>query len=262
MEHTPDPAYQRLANDLRAALADGTYPPGSTLPRITDLADRYSISKQTAREAIAVLESEGLVEVVRRRGTVVREQPGRRVITRSRQVHRDEIGYYFDPAAQPWVAVRKPTVGWGPAPREIAALLGVAPGGTVLIRDRLMGHPGTLAPQQAATSYLPEAIARGTRLAEGDTGPGGIYDRLERDLGHGPLTWHETIGARMPTPTETADLQLPRGTPVLRVLRTATAPDGTVVEVNDTRMSASAYEIGYPLTRDATAAWRPGGRRE
>ncbi|MFD8477947.1 UTRA domain-containing protein [Kitasatospora sp. NPDC059673] len=55
------------------------------------------------------------------------------------------------------------------------------------------------------------------------------------------------------------DLRLPRGTPVLRILRTAAAPDGTVVEVNDTRMSADAYEIGYPVTRHPTAAHQGEG---
>ncbi|MBV6699358.1 UTRA domain-containing protein [Kitasatospora aureofaciens] len=52
----------------------------------------------------------------------------------------------------------------------------------------------------------------------------------------------------MPTPDEATDLQLPKGAPLLRILRTATDPAGAVVEVNDTRMSAAKFEIGYPLT--------------
>ncbi|MFJ1756472.1 GntR family transcriptional regulator [Kitasatospora sp. NPDC088134] len=253
--HTPDgpPAYQRLADDLRAGITDRTYPPGTTLPKIADLAQQYGISKQTATEAVHLLASEGLVEVVRRRGTVVRHRSGRTVITRERQVFRDEIGYYFDPAAQPWAALREPDLGWVPAPPDIAALLGIESGAPVFARDRLMGNPDTREPKQAATSYLPDAVARDTVLTERDTGPGGIYDRLEQDLARGPLTWHETIGARMPTPTEAADLRLPKGTPVLRVLRTATSPDGTAVEVNDTRMSAADFEIGYPITRHPSA---------
>ncbi|MEU5383933.1 GntR family transcriptional regulator [Kitasatospora cineracea] len=257
MEHSPEPepmpAYQQLADDLRTGIADGTYPPGTTLPKIADLAKEYGISKQTAGEAVHLLASEGLVDAVRRRGTVVRHQGAHQVITRERQVFRDEIGYFFDPTAQSWVALRETRIGWAPAPHDIAARLRIEPGTPVFVRDRLMGDPDTLKPRQAATSYLPEAVARGTRLTEHDTGPGGIYDRLERDLGYGPLTWHETIGSRMPTPTEAGDLQLPKGTPVLRILRTATAPDGTVVEINDTRMSADDYEIGYPITRHPTA---------
>ncbi|MFF2619727.1 GntR family transcriptional regulator [Kitasatospora sp. NPDC058046] len=251
---TPDPtAKQRLAALLRTGITDGTYPPGTTLPKILDLAAQHGIAKQTVREAITLLEEEGLVEVVRRRGTVVRAVPEHRRITRARQVFRDERGYYFDPAAQPWIALRTPTVSWGPAPRDIAAILGVAPAAPVLIRDRLMGTPDTREPEQLATSYLPEHIARGTRLAEKDTGPGGIYDILERDLGHDPLTWHESIGSRMPTPTEATDLRLTKGTPLLRIIRRTTSPDGTLVEALDTRMSAEKYEIGYPVTRHPSA---------
>ncbi|MFJ2864251.1 GntR family transcriptional regulator [Kitasatospora sp. NPDC087314] len=249
------PAYRQLADDLRTGITTGQYPPGTTLPKITDLAAQYGISKQTAREAVTLLEEEGLVEVVRRRGTVVRALPERRRLSRSRQVHRDERGYFFDPTAQPWIALLKPTVGWGPAPRDIGTVLGVLSHDEVLVRDRLMGTPDTREPTQIATSYLPAAVARGTRLAETDTGPGGIYDILERDLGHGPLAWHETITCRMPAPDEAARLELSKGVPLLRIVRVTTSPSGAVVEVNDTRMSAEKFEIGYPLTRHSAAAW-------
>ncbi len=250
---TPGPAYRRLADDLRTAIATGEYPPGSTLPKITDLAEQYGITKQTAREAITLLEEEGLVEVVRRRGTVVRAVPERQRISRTRHVYRDDRGYFFDLTAQPWIALRPTTADWGPAPRDIAAILGITPGSEVLIRDRLMGTPDTHEPTQLATSYLPASIARGTRLATLDTGPGGIYDRLELDLGHGPLNWHETIGSRMPTPTEATDLNLPKGTPLLRIVRTATSPAGVIVEINDTRMSADKFELGHAITRHPSA---------
>jgi len=248
------PAYLALAAELRAAILDGTHPPGSTLPRIVDLAVTRGVAKQTAREAIALLEAEGLVDVARRRGTVVRERPTPRRIVRTRAVQRDEIGYFFDPTAQGWRALRPPAVGWAPAPPDIAAMLGVESGAVVLVRDRVMGDPDTGAPMQLATSYLPAAVARGTRLANGDTGPGGIYDRLERDLGFGPLSWEEAIGARMPTPSETDALRLGPGTPVLRITRTTTGSDGTVVEINDTRMSADLFTVGYAIERSGGAA--------
>ncbi|MGW6917588.1 UTRA domain-containing protein [Kitasatospora sp. NPDC054939] len=126
------------------------------------------------------------------------------------------------------------------------------------MRDRLMGPADPREPAQLATSYLPAAVARGTRLAEKDTGTGGIYDRLELDLGHGPLAWYETIGSRMPTAGEADDLELPKGTPLLRIVRTSTSPAGVVVEINDTRMSAAKFEIGHPITRHPTAERQDG----
>ena len=245
-----DPAYRQLAADLRLAIERGEYPEGTVLPKIIDLAQQYGMAKQTAREAIAELEAEGLVDVVRRRGTVVRPRPTRRRITRGRQVYRDDRGYYFDPTAQTWTALEPPTITWAPAPKDVALLLGVPADEDVLLRDRLMGDPDSHTPMQLATSYLPAAVARGTRLAERDTGPGGIYDRLEED--GDSLEWEEAVSARMPTPEEAARLHLPKGVPLLRIVRTATRA-GLVVEVNDTRMSGDAFEVGYAISRHPSA---------
>ncbi|WP_037913169.1 GntR family transcriptional regulator [Actinacidiphila yeochonensis] len=246
------PAYRQVAAELREAIESGEYSEGAVLPKLEELAQRYGIAKQTAREAVAELESEGLVEAVRRRGTLVRPVPARHRLTRARQVFRDERGYYFDPTAQPWVALEQPTVGWGPAPRDVAPLLGVRPGEEVLIRDRVMGDPDTREPKQLATSYLPAPLSRGTRLAERDTGPGGIYDLLEA-MGHGPLQWQEGYSARMPSPREAERLGLAKGVPLLRIVRPTTSPAGAVLEINDTRMSAEAFEIGSSITRHPSA---------
>ncbi|MET7474637.1 UTRA domain-containing protein [Streptomyces sp. NPDC005648] len=72
-------------------------------------------------------------------------------------------------------------------------------------------------------------------------------------MGHRPLTWDETISSRMPTPVEARRLHLAKGVPLLRIVRTAAGPDGTVVEVNDTRMSADDFEVGYAVTRHSAA---------
>ncbi|WP_131739342.1 GntR family transcriptional regulator [Actinomadura roseirufa] len=242
------PRWKEIADELRAAIVRGDYPPGATLPKIVDLMATYRASRITVRQAIGQLTAEGLVDAVRRRGTVVRRRPPRQRITRSRTVLRDEIGYYFDPVAQPWRALRTPTVSWGPAPFDVAAVLGVAAGAQVLIRDRVIGDPATGQVTQLATSYLPEDLTHGTVLAEADTGPGGIYDRLE-EMGHGPLQWVEALSARMPTPDEAELLKLALGVPVLRITRTTTNPAGRVVEVNDTRMDAERFQIDYAITR-------------
>jgi GntR family transcriptional regulator len=194
------------------------------------------------------------VIAVRRRGTIVRERPEKKRITRSRQVFRDEIGYFFDPTAQPWVALEPPTVRWGIVPVDLASLMGLSTGAEVLVRDRVMGDPETRKPKQLATSYLPADLARGTQLAEADTGPGGIYDRLE-EMGHRPLRWSEGVSARMPSPEEAEALSLPAdvGVPLLRVVRLTMSPSGEVLELNDTRMSAEEFEIGYSIRRHSSA---------
>lgn len=65
------PLYRALAERMRAALRDGQFPVGSTLPSVRELADQFSVSPQTAREAVALLRAGGLVNSRRRGGTRV-----------------------------------------------------------------------------------------------------------------------------------------------------------------------------------------------
>jgi len=54
-------AYIRLAAELRRAIADGTYPPGTPTPSITTLSQRYGHARQTCAKALRLLVDEGLL---------------------------------------------------------------------------------------------------------------------------------------------------------------------------------------------------------
>ncbi|MGW5743705.1 GntR family transcriptional regulator [Amycolatopsis sp. NPDC003861] len=246
------PAYTAIAQELRNGIVDGTYPPGSTLPTLTDLTQRYGVSKQTVQNAIRLLAEEGLVEPVRRRGTVVLAAPARELIVRERRVFRDERGYFFDLTAQSWVAVEKPIVRSALPPTDLAGLLEAEPGQAVVVRDRVMGDAETGEVHHVSLSYLPPWLVDELPvLGVADTGPGGIYDRME-DHGLGPLAWEERLGARPPSARERALWTLAPGTPVLRLLRIARSDAGRVCEVNEMVLRADRYEIGYPLQRATT----------
>jgi GntR family transcriptional regulator len=248
--------WQDIASALRDAIIRGDYPPGTTIPKETELMARHGAGRETVRRAVIQLTAEGLVEPVRRRGTVVRIRPARSPIIRSRLVFRDQRGYYFDRAAQGWYPLQPPSVSRGPVPFDIAAQLGVAPGDEAVIRDRIMGDPETGRPAQLATSYIPAGLAAELPvLAARDTGPGGIYDRME-EAGLGPVRWAEAITTRPPSPMEASRLGLTAGVALLRIVRLASSPSGQPLEVNDTRMSGDEFEISYPLSRDASALRR------
>lgn len=71
----PRPAYQRVADDLRKAIAAGTYQAGDQLPTLADLTSRYGIAVMTARDAIRQLANEGLVVSRQGKGAYVLKQP-------------------------------------------------------------------------------------------------------------------------------------------------------------------------------------------
>lgn len=229
---------------MRQRIMAGDLAPGEPMPSEADLMKTFEVSRTTARLAVGVLRADGLVSTTHGRGTFVRKRNSRHRVTRDRHVHRDERGYFFDSSAKPWVATQTPEIRWEKATGEIAHLLQIETSSDVLVRDRAMGEPDgeTL---QLATSYLPGDLVRGTQMEQANTGPGGIYDRME-ELGH-KLHWYETISARMPYPEENRALRLDDGEPVLRIVRVALNQDDRPLEVNDTRMSAEFFEIGYHL---------------
>jgi len=95
-------------------------------------------------------------------------------------------------------------------------------------------------------SYLPLHIADGTAITEVNTGPGGIYARLE-EAGHELGHFVEEVTARMPTSDERRRLELADGVPVLVVVRTAFDIAGQPLEVCDTVKAAPAYVLEYDI---------------
>lgn len=65
------PPYQQAAGILRTEITAGRFKPGQRLPAYRELQERFGIANMTARSAIAVLRSEGLVRTVQGRGTFV-----------------------------------------------------------------------------------------------------------------------------------------------------------------------------------------------
>ncbi len=60
------PLYQQLARILRAGIAAGANPVGTTLPTESELCDLHGVSRHTVREALRLLVDQGLIE--RRQG--------------------------------------------------------------------------------------------------------------------------------------------------------------------------------------------------
>ena len=74
-EDDGSPRYLQIARELTAAIASGRYPVGSRLPTELELCEHFAISRFTAREAVRVLSSAGLVTRRQRVGTVVIATP-------------------------------------------------------------------------------------------------------------------------------------------------------------------------------------------
>ena len=247
LDPTSDRAvFRQIADHLRDAIEKGRLAENEQVPSETMMVEHYGVARMTVRHAIQVLQSEGLVLAEHGRGVFVRPRPPVRRLASDRFARRNrELGKaaFIAEAEQ---AGSRPEVDSiiireeRPA-RDISARLGTTR--KVLARHRRYLLDGQ--PVETAVSYIPLDIATGA-ITEANTGPGGIYARLE-ETGHTLDHFDEEVRARMPLPDETRALRLAQGVPVFHLVRTAYDTEGRAVEVCDTIMAADAYVLAYSL---------------
>lgn len=241
--------YRQIADHLRTAIDAGELRAGDRLPSEADLTGHYGVARMTARQAIQELRTEGRVVAEHGRGVFVRmPAPVRRLASdRFARKHRDAGQAAF--LAEAEKAGVRPTVDQievsraDPTP-DIRERLRLSEEDRIVSRSRRYLADGR--PIEMAVSFLPLAIAEGTPIVEPNTGPGGIYARLE-EAGHTLDRFVEEVTARMPSADERRRLELADGVPVLVVLRTAFDTAGMPVEVCDTVKAAPAYVLEYDI---------------
>lgn len=244
--------YRDLADTLRAAITAGDYPPGSTLPKQEDLAAQHGVNIHTVRKAVSVLEAEGLVTPIRRRGTVVRPRPRMKRLGVDRYAKSKwkfgVVAFAADREAsgRPW----KPgdqtnTVRKVQADEAVAAALGIEPDAWVYERARLVKDGDD--PTHTLTSYYRPEDVEGTPLVDPSPGPatrGGGFAVLTLQ-GLEPHHITETIHSRMPTRAEAETLALPAGEPVMVLERQTFTEDGRAIEFARGVHAASRFAWTY-----------------
>ncbi|MEN3225171.1 MULTISPECIES: GntR family transcriptional regulator [Mycolicibacterium] len=244
------PPYRQIAAVLRAAIESHQFAAGERLPSEADLIEHFGVARMTVRQAVQELRGEGLVVSEHGRGVFVQARPPIRRLASDRfaRRHRDEGKAAFSVEAEKSgysprvdsITVRRQKPG-----SLVAERLRVPVSDDVVVRSRRYLADGQ--PIETAVSYIPVAFAAGTAIEQTDTGPGGIYARLE-ESGHVLARFTEEVGARMPTPDERRVLNIGLGVPVLTVLRTAYDVNDVAVEVCDTVKVAPSYLLEYEFS--------------
>lgn len=224
---------QRIANEIRQRIDDGSLGPGALVPSEPELARSHGVSRQTARAALQLLEQEGLVIVRPRRGRIVRsrnrlvwrlsefELPENTGLASSDAWEADIERQGHDPTRQDLQVERiKP-------PRNVAALLGLDVERSVCVVRRhtryIDGQPGII-----SDDYFDEEIVRGTELAEPEDT---TREDILKDAGYEQVYDVDEIITRMPTPAEAERLSLSVGQPVAEHTRTGYTVDDRAVRV-------------------------------
>src|SRR5712672_2626835 len=71
LRSSAQPFYVSLSSQLRSEIIEGGWPPGTQLPTIDQLSERYGVAKVTVRQALGTLAADGLIERIQGKGTFV-----------------------------------------------------------------------------------------------------------------------------------------------------------------------------------------------
>jgi GntR family transcriptional regulator len=251
--------YERIASDLRRSIMAGRLQPGDQLAGEQVLRTTYKVSLPVVRQALDVLESEGLVDRIHGRGTYVRV-PCRR-FRRTPDRYQCEKNRVRLPAPH-----RRGTSDVGcqdgsmisdldlraefhtvPANEDLAATFGLPVGADLLQRIYRTRSKQEDVPISLAYSYLvyAAAVENPALLDEArEPWPGGTQHQLYT-IGIELDRVVDQITARPPGPEEVAELDLRPGVPVVVLRKTSIDINDRVVEVSDIISPADRIELVY-----------------
>jgi GntR family transcriptional regulator len=245
--------YRRIAAELRTTIHSGELAAGGRLPPETQLMSQYGVSRNTVRQATALLVNEGLVSHVpgRAGGMVVRDR-----VTLTYHASRAELDVAEHRESDAWFSEVK-AQGYEPSQRfelrieslsdENAERLGVEPDTAAALRRCIRyvnGQPSSVQDtyypmdlcQQVPELLSPRDIPRGTTW-------------LLANRGFAQPAVEDELVAAMPSPEHVALLNLPAGTPVLYHVRTGfseTRPVRVSVTVFAGDRNRVMYTLGDP----------------
>ncbi|MGA5424320.1 GntR family transcriptional regulator [Streptomyces lavendulocolor] len=241
------PAYLRVASDLREKIVNGSLPPHTRLPSQARIREEYGVSDTVALEARKVLMAEGLVEGRSGSGTYVRERPVPRRIARS--------GFGLAAGANPFRQEQAAEGARGTwesgseqeaASAAVAERLGIEPGDRVMRTRYVFRDAGE--PMMLSTSWEPLALTGRTPVMLPEEGPLGGCGVVERMAAIDVVVDNvvEEVGARPGLAEELLTLGGVPGHVVMVVERTYYA-SGRAVETADVVVPADRYRIAYHL---------------
>ncbi|WP_304453482.1 GntR family transcriptional regulator [Nocardiopsis sp. YSL2] len=241
-----------VADHLREALGRGDYQPGDRLPGEEELAERFDVSRATARLGMRILQDEGRITIQPGRGAFAADhQPiihlaapisggsDSERFEAGYQPHLREAGYYqVDEKIKVSLDTMRPKV----AKRlRFEADENGPYGGLVVIRSCERFVEGGL--WQSQVTYFPFSIANSTALMSPAPLDEGVSAVL-RELGYREDWNWDIVGARMPSQDEADSFGLGPGIPLLVQERVAHEGERPL-RFTETIMPANRHQLLY-----------------
>ncbi len=216
--------YDKIADEIRAQIANGDLAPGDPVPTEAELAQRWATSRGPIRNALAALRQEGLIETSRGRPARVATRKANQAVDVSIPFTRWAQNIGAVPGARTQeLSIRR-------ADADKAALLNIAVGDPIVdvLRLRLLDNRPTMLER---LTYI-EPVGR--HLFGVDLDSISITEHLgEKGFGYAGVD-HE-IDAIAADETDSDLLRVAPGTPVLRLRRISYDSEGRTFEASDDR---------------------------
>jgi GntR family transcriptional regulator len=246
---SPLPFYYQLKQILLTELRDRKLPPGARLPGDHELCETYDVSRTVVRQALTELETEGVIERIKGRGTfVAQHKTGERLV-------QSLTGLFEDVEARGSHLrsdVRRLEV--VPADEQVAQGLDLELGASVIVLERLRYVDEE--PWVLVTTHLPYQIAPG--LLSEDLENQSLYGLLEQKYGVQLRYGQRTVEASVAGAALARSLGISPGDPVL-VLRSIVYGNQRPVEmfVAYHRGDRSRFEVSLSRSTAATLKREP-----
>jgi GntR family transcriptional regulator len=215
--HNGMPAYQRIQGAIRERIDAGELKPGDAVTSERELAKIHGVSLMTARHALAGLESEGMVE--RRRGSGTFVAPPR--------IHFNKLMSYTEQMSSRGLAPSSKIIVSKiiDDEDEIAARLNL-PAASRLVKVERLRHTSE-EPFALEACYLPADDFPG--LVRAPLARSSLFATLERDFGLKITYADEEVDATAADTRVAQLLEVPRGSPVMRIRQVIHGSNGKAV---------------------------------
>lgn len=213
------PVYQQLANHFQGMILAGELKVGDLLPTEAALCESLKISRSTVRQALQLLEDEGLIVRRRRHGTRVCESKLNRSLNNLYNFTTEMRTLGLTPSSQVLrFEIVQPTV-------KIANKLGIDLTRKVFLIERLRLADNE--PLLLETAYIPVNFC--ANLSE-DQLSDSLYAMISEYTGINPGEAIETYEAVSLRKNEALLLNVPKGSPALRIQRISKNTAGETFE--------------------------------
>lgn len=239
--HLPVPLYVQIKEGIRESIESGELHPLDRVPSEIELAERYGVSRMTARKAVDHLVNEGFVFRQPGKGTFVAEPkiPHGLSTRLSFSASMERLGRKL--------RTRILTASIVQAPPHVARTLRMLDGAAAVHLRRLRIVDGS--PAALHIAYLPGQFAA---ILEADLT--GSLTKAMADLGLGVVRAQDTVEAVVASSDEARLLKIPPGSPLVRIEGVAFSADRQPLRYTDALYRGDKFR--FALDPDSNADLR------